>query len=122
MKKLIILLIFLLLLPGAACQKARSRHVTAVTVEGAGTRKTYEDAADLTSWLTWLRILRPRGKVDAIAPEEDPQVYRITLTFSDLSAATYHLQDFRYFTKDGKTWHQVSPTYGHQILTLLHLP
>ena len=120
MKKWMILLLMCLVLTG--CQKPQARHVTAVTVEGVGIFRTYESPQALTSWLTWLRILRPRGKVAPIPAPENPQVYRITLRFSDSTTATYHLQDFRYFTKDGQTWQHVSPTYAHQILTLLHLP
>lgn len=113
----------LVLVLSSACHRPRSsRHVAwaEVTCLQTDTTYTYHRSADLTSLLTWLRLLRPGTPVKAISAPQETIVYRICLHFSDNTQRTYHLQNFRYLSADGQTWRTVRSAYAYQLLSILY--
>jgi len=127
MKLTPLILVFLLLPLSGSVQVAAPlpRYVTGAQVSfyQPDRQQTlqYKDPAKISSLLTCLRLATPYGQVKAAEANPNAHHYRITLQYSDQTQQVYHLQDYRYFSKDGKTWQKVLPEKAHYLYLLLQL-
>ena len=81
----------------------------------------YTDPSKISSLLTCLRLAAPYGQVKTAEANPNAHHYRITLQYSDQTRQVYHLQDYRYLSKDGKTWQKVPPKKAHYLYLLLRM-
>lgn len=81
----------------------------------------YTDPGKLSSLLTCMRLAAPYGQVKTAEANPDAHHYRITLQYSDDTQNVYHLQDYRYLSKDGKTWQKVKPDNAYFLYLFMQL-
>ena len=122
MKRLAIILIFVILLGGCARKESAYRVVTGVEVEYQQQentiRRIYHKPGSMQSILTYLRILQPYGPVN---PEENSDSNcRITLHYSNGPDSVY-IQQGQYLQKDGGDWETVDSTRASLLYPLLLL-
>ena len=115
----------------AGCQHFDVNHsvsashvVTEITITRESDHIThrYTSQASMERILSYLRRLKPYGKVEGCPEVLSAENYRITVTLSDGSRQLYRQLDRRYFLDARRQWRQIDPDAAEELSLLFEEP
>ena len=115
----------------AGCQAGRpdpavahGRVVTEIIItrESDQVSHHYTEQRSMARILSYLRRLKPYGKVEGCPEVLSRENYRITVTLSDGSQQLYRQLDRRYFLDARRQWRQIDPDAAEELSLLFEAP
>lgn len=103
---------------------AHGRVVTEITItrESDQVSHHYTEQRSMARILSYLRRLKPYGKVEGCPEVLSRENYRITVTLSDGSQQLYRQLDRRYFLDARRQWRQIDPDAAEELSLLFEAP
>ena len=103
---------------------AHGRVVTEITItrESDQVSHHYTEQRSMARILSYLRRLKPYGKVEDCPEVLSRENYRITVTLSDGSQQLYRQLDRRYFLDARRQWRQIDPDAAEELSLLFEAP
>lgn len=103
---------------------AHGRVVTEITItrESDQVSHHYTEQRSMARILSYLRRLKPYGKVEGCPEVLSRENYRITVTLSDGSQQLYRQMDRRYFLDARRQWRQIDPDAAEELSLLFEAP
>ena len=103
---------------------SHGRVVTEITITRESDQVThhYTEQRSMARILSYLRRLKPYGKVEGCPEVLSAENYRITVTLSDGSRQLYRQLDRRYFLDARRQWRQIDPDAAEELSLLFEEP